>query len=51
MGFGHYTAFCRDWSGDRLASTWCSYDDDCVTAVDAAKIKTKAAYILFYRKR
>ncbi len=51
MGFGHYTAYCRDWVGDQLDDTWRCYDDDHVTVVDKSKIKTKAAYILFYKKR
>lgn len=65
MGFGHYTAFARDWDGRTAAapqqqidpssqqssSLWCSYDDDLVHVVDEKTIKTSAAYILFYRQR
>jgi hypothetical protein len=60
MGFGHYTAFARDWdrhtphtnngSGE-LSSTWYSFDDDLIHIVDEKTIKTSAAYILFYRQR
>jgi hypothetical protein len=66
MGFGHYTAFARDWdrhmtnSGEEsspsktsaeLSSTWYSFDDDLIHIVDEKTIKTSAAYILFYRQR
>lgn len=64
MGFGHYTAFVRDWDkpmevsstgavagSTELSSTWYSYDDDLIHIVDEKTIKTSAAYILFYRQR
>lgn len=52
MGFGHYTAFGRDFIGDQLSSQWYSFDDDLVRAcVDANDVKTHAAYMLFYRRR
>lgn len=52
MGYGHYNAFCRDWKGDGLDSEWKLFDDDKVSVcADDDEIKSKAAYILFYRKR
>lgn len=30
---------------------WHSYDDNLVTRIDAKEVQTRAAYILFYRKR
>lgn len=53
MGFGHYSAFARDWALDgSLAEAWTFYDDNDVRACDdAAEVKTSAAYILFYRRR
>lgn len=67
MGFGHYTAFVRDWDKpldtttstggtgtgleSELSSTWYSFDDDLIHLVDEKTIKTSAAYILFYRQR
>ena len=32
-------------------SVWYSYDDNDVTRIETKNIKTRAAYILFYRKR
>ena len=52
MGFGHYSAFARDWKGKNLSDTWYSFDDDVVEkCTDDEKIVTSAAYILFYRRR
>lgn len=55
MGFGHYTAFARDWDGEKGSNKgenlWCSYDDDIIHVVDEKSVKTSAAYILFYRQR
>jgi ubiquitin carboxyl-terminal hydrolase 4/11/15 len=53
MGFGHYSAFARDWLvNGQLADTWVSFDDNDVRLCeDPNDVKTPAAYILFYRRR
>jgi len=56
MGFGHYTAFCRDWSEYEISNEWALYDDSSVRNVGDGRgshdgIVTPAAYILFYRRR
>lgn len=51
MGFGHYTAFARDWFGEQLSPHWHSFDDDIVRPISSDEVKTQAAYVLFYRKR
>ena len=53
MGFGHYTAFARDWNIDNsLSDQWLSFDDEDVSLVENINdIKTSAAYTLFYKKR
>ncbi|KAL8501040.1 hypothetical protein ACS0TY_020567 [Phlomoides rotata] len=45
MGGGHYTAFVRH-GGDR----WYDFDDSHVSSISEDKIKTSAAYVLFYRR-
>lgn len=45
MGGGHYTAFIRH-DGDR----WYDFDDNRVSPIDEGRIKTSAAYVLFYRR-
>ncbi|KAL4578562.1 hypothetical protein LXL04_014686 [Taraxacum kok-saghyz] len=45
MGGGHYTAFIRH-DGDR----WYDFDDSRVSPIDEDRIKTSAAYVLFYRR-
>ncbi|XP_022744200.1 ubiquitin carboxyl-terminal hydrolase 8-like isoform X2 [Durio zibethinus] len=45
MGGGHYTAFV-DYGHGR----WYEFDDDRVFAVNEDRIKTSAAYVLFYRR-
>ncbi|PIN07052.1 Ubiquitin C-terminal hydrolase [Handroanthus impetiginosus] len=45
MGGGHYTAFVRH-GGDR----WYDFDDSSVSPISEDKIRTSAAYVLFYRK-
>ena len=52
MGFGHYTAFARDWRPNgRLSSTWGLFDDDDVSDCSKEAVKTNAAYMLFYKKK
>ncbi|XP_010520472.1 PREDICTED: ubiquitin carboxyl-terminal hydrolase 8-like [Tarenaya hassleriana] len=45
MGGGHYTAFVHH-GGDR----WYDFDDSNVHPISMDKIKTSAAYVLFYRR-
>uniref|UniRef100_A0A2C9V083 Ubiquitin carboxyl-terminal hydrolase n=1 Tax=Manihot esculenta TaxID=3983 RepID=A0A2C9V083_MANES len=45
MGGGHYTAFVHH-GGDR----WYDFDDSQVHPINQDKIKTSAAYVLFYRR-
>ncbi|XP_012074283.1 ubiquitin carboxyl-terminal hydrolase 8 isoform X2 [Jatropha curcas] len=45
MGGGHYTAFINHGHG-----RWYEYDDDNVSPVSEDRIKTSAAYVLFYRR-
>ncbi|KAI3984997.1 hypothetical protein MKX01_004765 [Papaver californicum] len=45
MGGGHYTAYAYH-GGDQ----WFDFDDSHVSAVSEDKIKTSAAYVLFYRR-
>ncbi|KAK1421572.1 hypothetical protein QVD17_24015 [Tagetes erecta] len=45
MGGGHYTAFIRH-DGDK----WYDFDDSYVSPIDESRIKTSAAYVLFYRR-
>ena len=52
MGFGHYSAFARDWLLDgQLSKQWVAFDDDDVRLVNENNVKTNAAYILFYKRR
>ncbi|KAM5559288.1 ubiquitin carboxyl-terminal hydrolase 8-like [Rosa sericea] len=45
LGGGHYTAFVHLGKG-----SWYEFDDDRVSAVNEERIKTSAAYVLFYRR-
>ena len=47
MGGGHYTAFCQmpDDQG------WYDFDDSHVSGLDASKVQSSAAYVLFYHRR
>ncbi|OCF44499.1 ubiquitin carboxyl-terminal hydrolase 4/11/15 [Kwoniella heveanensis CBS 569] len=47
MGGGHYTAFCRN----KVDGEWYNYDDSRVTKADASSVQSRAAYLLFYRRR
>jgi ubiquitin carboxyl-terminal hydrolase 4/11/15 len=48
LGGGHYTAFAKN-AEDGL---WHNYDDSSVSLVaEPERVKTKAAYLLFYRRR
>ncbi|XP_032242140.2 ubiquitin carboxyl-terminal hydrolase 4 [Nematostella vectensis] len=47
MGGGHYTAYCRNHEDDH----WYSYDDSSVSQINEEQIVSKAAYVLFYKRR
>ncbi|CAM9329312.1 unnamed protein product, partial [Heterosigma akashiwo] len=51
LGFGHYTAFARDFTDQGLSSQWHLYDDSSVRPVSEDNIRSQAAYMLFYRRR
>jgi len=51
MGFGHYTAATRRWEGAGLSPTWCTFDDETVLETDEREVRSRAAYMLFYRRR
>lgn len=44
---GHYTAFCRN----PIDNKWYEFDDSSVSRIDSGSAVTKAAYVLFYKKR
>ena len=47
MGGGHYTAFCRN----RVDGEWYNYDDSRVSKANVESVQSRAAYLLFYRRR
>lgn len=48
LGGGHYTAFAKNEADGK----WHNFDDSHVSEVDSAeKVKSSAAYLLFYRRR
>ncbi|KAK6909152.1 hypothetical protein I203_103167 [Kwoniella mangroviensis CBS 8507] len=47
MGGGHYTAFCRN----KVDGQWYNYDDSRVSKADVDAVQSRAAYLLFYRRR
>ncbi|ORY31587.1 hypothetical protein BCR39DRAFT_558054 [Naematelia encephala] len=47
LGGGHYTAFCRN----RVDGQWYNYDDSRVSKASADAVQSRAAYLLFYRRR
>jgi hypothetical protein len=47
MGGGHYTAYCRNPE----SSKWYHFNDSSVSSLsEASKVKTPAAYVLFYKR-
>ncbi|KAF8082389.1 hypothetical protein N665_0829s0006 [Sinapis alba] len=46
MGGGHYTAYAKLMDENK----WYDFDDSRVSPIDESKIKTSAAYVLFYRR-
>lgn len=51
MGFGHYTAHCRQWDEDGQFDRWNFFDDSNVSPSEAPATPSSAAYVLFYRRR
>jgi ubiquitin carboxyl-terminal hydrolase 4/11/15 len=57
MGFGHYTAFARQWDEAGIARDWALFDDSSVRSVGDGRgqgvdsVVSSAAYVLFYRRR
>ncbi|CEG76877.1 Putative Ubiquitin carboxyl-terminal hydrolase [Rhizopus microsporus] len=47
MGGGHYTAYAQN----AIDKHWYDFDDTSVTKIDERRIKTSAAYVLFYKRR
>ncbi|OLL26627.1 putative ubiquitin carboxyl-terminal hydrolase 12 [Neolecta irregularis DAH-3] len=46
-GGGHYTAYARNFKGDK----WFSYNDSFVKHMDSARVVSPSAYLIFYRRR
>ena len=44
---GHYTAYCQN----PIDKRWYEFDDSSVSSINAGNAVTKAAYVLFYRRR
>lgn len=44
---GHYTAFCKNPVLDK----WFDCDDSSVNRINSSDVNTKAAYVLFYKRR
>lgn len=47
LGGGHYTAFCRNKDDHQ----WYNYDDSRVSKASAEGVQSRAAYLLFYKRR
>jgi len=46
LGGGHYTAYCKHRDG-----TWYNYDDSSVSSCSPGSVNSKAAYVLFYKRK
>ncbi len=47
MGGGHYTAYCKNPESGK----WYHFNDSSVSSVpEVSKVKTPAAYVLFYKR-
>lgn len=44
---GHYTAYCKN----PIYNKWFDFDDTNVSKLDSSRVVTKAAYVLFYKRR
>lgn len=47
LGGGHYTAFAKNPENGR----WYDFDDSRVTEINPERVKSSAAYLLFYRRK
>jgi len=47
LGFGHYTAYCKN----SRTGKWYSFDDSSVSAEDPDNVCSTASYVLFYRRK
>lgn len=47
LGGGHYTAFCKN----KVDGQWYNYDDSRVSPASEKAVQSRAAYLLFYRRR
>ncbi|BGP01124.1 Ubiquitin carboxyl-terminal hydrolase [Rhodotorula toruloides ATCC 204091] len=47
LGGGHYTAFAKNPENGK----WYDFDDSRVTEINPERVKSSAAYLLFYRRR
>jgi ubiquitin carboxyl-terminal hydrolase 4/11/15 len=47
LGGGHYTAFCKN----KTDNQWYNYDDSRVSPATEKSVQSRAAYLLFYRRR
>jgi len=50
MGGGHYYAYARGGTGPIEERSWYEYNDSSVRAMDANRVRTAAAYVLFYQR-
>jgi len=51
MGFGHYTAFAKEWSQkENTVDKWRLFDDSKVREVRDEAVVSPAAYVLFYER-
>jgi len=48
LGGGHYTAFARNHR--ETEQQWFKFDDSSVSEIEAARVCSSAAYVLFYRR-
>lgn len=51
MGFGHYTAHCRDLSTDGTNTQWYTHDDASCQPCSESDVVSQAGYVLFYQLR
>jgi len=51
MSGGHYYSYAKGGSGPIAERDWYEYNDSTVRKMSADKVRTKAAYVLFYQRR
>jgi len=47
LGGGHYTAYAKN----KNTNKWYKFDDSSVSEIEEERVKTSAAYVLFYQRR